>query len=255
MRRSQIAWALLSLVVATTGASATKLDKIACNDLSGELAGVVAAGARDDMERGPAWAQANLPTDRLGNVKRLIEIEEQLEFRCGMGHNRILATPGAAAPEQRAEDKAPLPESPMRKPQVKSDAASPPVKASPDALKPAPQKSATMAPPSATPATEALPSAAPSTGPVRTVTPATKTVSAAVDDANPDIGSPLAAPPAEDESPAATERASSATAPPVAAAPPAAPLASKSSRRTSSAGYVSPSEVNPFFVTRYGDNR
>ncbi len=36
-----------------------------------------------------------------------------------------------------------------------------------------------------------------------------------------------------------------------AAAPPAAPV--KSTRRESSAAYVSPGEVNPFFVTRYGD--
>ncbi len=45
---------------------------------------MLADGTRDDMERGPEWAKANLPPDRLENILRLIEVEEQLEFRCGV---------------------------------------------------------------------------------------------------------------------------------------------------------------------------
>jgi hypothetical protein len=138
---------------------------------------------------------------------------------------------------------------------------------SPDALEPTPQKAAHV-----TPAAEA-PVSGPSVGPVRTVSPATTTISAieettaAVDHANPDIGPPLAAPsadpdigpplaapPADNTASPAPARATAAAAQPAVAAAPKASSA-KSSRRTSSAGYVSPTEVNPFFVTRYGDNR
>jgi hypothetical protein len=288
MRRSQIAWALLGLAVGSTGALAAKLDKTACNDLNAELAGVVGAGARADMERGPAWAMANLPPERLANIRRLIELEEQLEFRCGIGHNRVATSPGIEArskrpDDKRSDDKVGAPEGPVKKPPVKSNAASPPTKPVPDALRPSPQKAASKTAPSAIPVTklapEALPTALPSASPTKATSPAGKTVSAAIEDAGPAVGPPLpAAPaaqavsaaiggagpeigppltmaPAAKAAPATAARTGPVGSPPQAAAPQAAPPAAKSSRRASSAAYLSPTDVNPFFVTGYGDRR
>ena len=61
------------------------------------------------MERGPAWAMANMPPERLESVRRLLEIEDQLEFRCSM---RGIAKPKdkpdlPGAPAAPATDEAP----------------------------------------------------------------------------------------------------------------------------------------------------
>ncbi len=84
MRRSRIAWGLVLLAVGSSAAWAEGLDKGSCNVLKAELAGLVGLGTRDDMERGPEWAKANLSDKKLQDIFRLIEVEEQLEFRCGM---------------------------------------------------------------------------------------------------------------------------------------------------------------------------
>jgi len=101
---------------------------------------MVAAGVRDDMQRGPEWAKANLTPERLGNIQHLIGIEEQLEFRCGMRRSRIAAT----LPSKKARHR--VPEKPMKKPAHNSSAESktpaPVASAKPSqaAEKPAPQK-------------------------------------------------------------------------------------------------------------------
>lgn len=80
--RSAVVLALLA--AGATVASASKLDKTACAELSTEFAGATAAGVKGDMERGPEWAKANLSPERLASIHRLIEVQEQLEFRCGI---------------------------------------------------------------------------------------------------------------------------------------------------------------------------
>jgi len=204
MRPSLIAWGLVVLAAGSAGASAASLDKSACNVLKTELAGMVATGARADMERGPEWAKANLPREKLLNIHRLIELEEQLEFRCGLSHSRVAATAPAKV------DKVVVPEEPEKKPKSES-------------------------------------SVAPH-DPVRTI--ATR--------------SPADEPDAAAEKRASQEPSRKTTAAQPAPAKPAsdptitaatAPAPAKSSRRQSSSGYVSPTEVNPFFVTRYGDTQ
>ncbi len=199
MGRLRIAWALVCLAASSGGVWATSLDKSACHDLNTQLAAMLAAGVRDDMERGPEWAKANLTPERLAHVERLIEIEEQLEFRCGINHSRIVAKEPATKP---AHDKVVIP-GPQKKPAHKSSVATkgpaPLASSKPSqaANRPPPKSTSSVTPePAATPKTAAAPSASPS--------------------------------------------------------PPSAPSA-KSPRRESSAVYVSPTEVNPFFVTRYGD--
>ncbi|KWT68997.1 hypothetical protein APY04_1734 [Hyphomicrobium sulfonivorans] len=89
---------LLALVILVAGDAplvATPLDKAACSALVSELETLVSTGLRDDIERGPEWAKKNLPDERVRSALRLLEIEDQIEFRC---HKRYWP----ARPEQTA---------------------------------------------------------------------------------------------------------------------------------------------------------
>jgi hypothetical protein len=239
MRRSRIAWTLVLVAVGSAGgsagASAEKLDKSACNVLNAELAGLVATGTRDDMQRGPAWAKTNLPHENLRNIMRLIELEEQLEFRCGMPRSRVAATAPAKV------DKVGVPEEPERKPERKSSA----TRSIPDqagGAKPLADvvKTVSRAPVAATPSAQQA--TVDSGEPLKTPSVAAQPAGAAA--------KPVAQKATPPKTTAATGLAG-AVKPDATAA--TAPAPAKSTRRQSSAGYVSPSEVNPFFVTRYGD--
>ncbi len=86
MRRGRQWLGGLALALYASGAGqafATKLDKDSCKALKAEVESLVAAGVKTDMERGSEWAQANLAPARLSEIKHLIELGEQLEFRCG----------------------------------------------------------------------------------------------------------------------------------------------------------------------------
>ncbi|MBN8912983.1 MAG: hypothetical protein J0H65_13205 [Rhizobiales bacterium] len=72
-----------ALALAAAPARAAPLDPETCTTLKTEYDGLVAAGAKADMDRGPAWAKANLTPDRLGKIERLLAVGEQLSFRCG----------------------------------------------------------------------------------------------------------------------------------------------------------------------------
>jgi hypothetical protein len=80
-------WPLAGIVVALAaglgGAVAAPLDEEACKGAKTEREGLVAKGVESDIARGPEWGKANLPPDRLKEVARLIELNEQLTFRCG----------------------------------------------------------------------------------------------------------------------------------------------------------------------------
>jgi hypothetical protein len=71
--------ALLLQVAAVHSAS---LDKEACARLKAEETTLEQAGARGDMSKGPQWAKLNLAPERLAQIKRLLDVEEQLRFRC-----------------------------------------------------------------------------------------------------------------------------------------------------------------------------
>lgn len=80
--------AILSVMFSLAGcgpALAAPLEPEACATLKAEHRGLVADGAKSDMDRGPEWAKSNLTPDRLGKIERLIAVEEQLSFRCGEG--------------------------------------------------------------------------------------------------------------------------------------------------------------------------
>jgi hypothetical protein len=109
---------------------ATPLDPDACAKLKVEREGLEQAGVRGNMAKGPQWAKANLASDKLEQIRRLIDLEGQLLFRCS-GQRlvelpaSVEADPAAATPpDDGAEDKDATP---------KADAA-------PDAGKKAPAK-------------------------------------------------------------------------------------------------------------------
>lgn len=77
-----------SLAIHSSIAVAEPMDKASCAAMSAEYQGLIAAGLKADLEKGPEWGKANLNEDRLKLVARLIEVEETLAFRC-----RTLAIP------------------------------------------------------------------------------------------------------------------------------------------------------------------
>jgi len=91
--------------MASGPALAAKLDKEACAGLASELAALAATGIKADMERGPSWGVANLRPERLESVRRVLELEDQLEFRCGSrGIAKPKESPAAPAPTTPAID-------------------------------------------------------------------------------------------------------------------------------------------------------
>jgi hypothetical protein len=80
-------WPLAAVIVALAGAPglarAAPLDEAACNGIKTERDGLVAKGLEADLAKGAEWGKVNLPPDRLNEIARLIELNEQLTFRCG----------------------------------------------------------------------------------------------------------------------------------------------------------------------------
>ena len=95
-------------VAGVPAALATPLDKGACESLKIERDTLSEKGVPADMEHGPVWAKTNLSTERMTEIARFIEIDEQLMFRC----SRTTAQPGGKAkaakdqPGKRPKDKA-----------------------------------------------------------------------------------------------------------------------------------------------------
>ena len=76
---------MLALVLgAMAPAAAVPLDGPVCEQLQLQQDALRADGAAADMARGPEWARANLTDERLRRIGLLLEIEEKLNFRCGL---------------------------------------------------------------------------------------------------------------------------------------------------------------------------
>ena len=107
MTRSGITLFLAALLVSAPTARTAPLDKDGCAKLKAEEAQIEQSGIRSSMGRGPEWAKANLPPDKLEQIRRLIEVEEQLLFRC---HGKALVNlprdpdPDPAAREVEGKD-------------------------------------------------------------------------------------------------------------------------------------------------------
>ena len=64
------------------GAPAAPLDEQTCQQLKREVGDLEGIGARANLAKGPAWGKSNLSSAQLEQVKKLIEIEETVAFRC-----------------------------------------------------------------------------------------------------------------------------------------------------------------------------
>jgi hypothetical protein len=73
---------LAAAAFALAEARAAPLDADTCAKLKGEHSQLELAGVEKDMEKGPEWAKANLAREKLDQIRRFIEVEEQLLFRC-----------------------------------------------------------------------------------------------------------------------------------------------------------------------------
>ena len=94
--RHLFALGVFALALVPRVASAEMLDEPACNQLKNEQARLAAEGLKTDMLRGPEWAKSNLPQARLDQIKHLMDVEEQLQFRCPLAKPAAEAAAAAA---------------------------------------------------------------------------------------------------------------------------------------------------------------
>ena len=74
--------AICCMAPAISTAAATSLEKEACGQLALERKGLQALKVKELMAKGPDWALANLSQGDLNLVRRFIEVDEQIKFRC-----------------------------------------------------------------------------------------------------------------------------------------------------------------------------
>lgn len=116
-------WSALPLV----SAIAAPLAKDACDALKTEQDALVTSGIKDDLAKGADWARGNLKPQRLQEIARFIELEEQLNFRCGLATARLKVEEPPADPAAATKSEAPAPEAkPKPKPRPKPKAAAQP---------------------------------------------------------------------------------------------------------------------------------
>ena len=208
MTRIGLSLVIAALLLHAPATHAAQLDKDSCAKLKTEQGQLEQGGTRGSMVRGPEWAKSNLAPDRLEVIRRLIEVDEQLLFRCG-GRPLVLLPNGDPDPAAREV------ESPKGPP---AKAAKPPqaVKKAPDAEKkkvvPPNKASALPADPGyrAAPPANAVPSpaAAPAAIPVKEsapVVPAPPPVTGAVTPASNTMPQPAVAPAASSPPPLSKE--------------------------------------------------
>jgi hypothetical protein len=70
------------LVPASGRATEAKIDADICAALRLEQIKFRQSGILDDMSKGPEWAKANLPPDRLREVEHYLQLNEQVKFGC-----------------------------------------------------------------------------------------------------------------------------------------------------------------------------
>jgi hypothetical protein len=144
MTRSRIVLcSAAALLLALPELRAAPLEADTCNKLDAERLQLEFAGARANLAKGPEWAKsAKLSTEALNQVRRLIDVDAQLLFRCSGGGLVSLPTdlpdPDPAAALQFGEDGKETPEQ-------AAPPKAPAAKAKPDPAK----KAATTPPPKA----------------------------------------------------------------------------------------------------------
>src|SRR5262245_48537064 len=105
MMRRASSLVMAALLLQAPVSRAAQLDKDACTKLKSEQVQLEKDGARDGLGRGPDWAKANLGPDKIEQLRRLIEVDEQLLFRCGGRPLVVLPSDPDAAPGEGAPGK------------------------------------------------------------------------------------------------------------------------------------------------------
>jgi hypothetical protein len=90
-----------SVALGASAAWAAPLDEAACTQLKEEHAQLAKGGTKADLDKGPAWAKANLTPERLKEVERYIAVEEQLLFRCPQPKPAREAATGEPLPKHK----------------------------------------------------------------------------------------------------------------------------------------------------------
>jgi hypothetical protein len=162
--RAGLTLVLTAVLLQGAGAQAATLDKDTCARLEAEQTTLEKTGVRATLAKGAAWAKDNLPLDKLQQVRRLIEVDEQILFRCQGKPLVLLPSSVDADPVQGTDDNGPDGEKP-------ADGKAAATKAAPakDAKTPAP-KAAAVTPGKAAvePPAKKAPTAAPkATAPVQ----------------------------------------------------------------------------------------
>ena len=130
MTRGLLALSIAALGLAAAHVHATPLDADACAKLKIERGVLEQAGVRGNMAKGAEWAKANLSEDKLQQIKRVIDLDGQLLFRC-TGQTlvelpaSVEADPAAAPPPEAEEGK----ETPATAPKADGEKKAPAVKA------------------------------------------------------------------------------------------------------------------------------
>jgi hypothetical protein len=131
MRRSGRLWAVC-VIVLSAPVEAGVLDADTCAKLYAERSELEARGVRGVLQLGPQ--QANLTPDRLAQVRQLITLDEQLQFRCAGARPLIELKEDAPEPPEAALAAAAVPKK-VPKPRPATAAAPPGPPATPAAAK------------------------------------------------------------------------------------------------------------------------
>ena len=259
MTRSAFSLALAAVLLQAPASWAAQLDKESCTKLKSEQVQLEKEGTRSSLGKGPDWAKANLAPEKIEQVRRLIEVDEQLLFRCGGRPLVVLPNDPDAAPGEGAADK---PEkAPLEKDKSPADGGKRAPAPLPKAIAPAPK--ATPGPKAMGPepkATAPKATAVPPREPAKEVRPpaplprgnAPAAASALAKEAQPagpaSPAAPPPVPPSTKEDPSQATPAATLAAPPASPAPDAAdekkaaalkapaPLAKESTTRTGANG-------------------
>jgi hypothetical protein len=105
MTRFGLLLGVQALLMGAGAAAAASLDQDACARLKTELLQLELAGTRNNMGKGPDWAKGNLSADKLLQIKRLLDVEEQLLFRC-QGKPLVVLPEGVEAEPPAPTDRA-----------------------------------------------------------------------------------------------------------------------------------------------------
>ena len=152
---SALLFGVLAFALADSRVRAEPLDAATCGQLKGEQVRMEQTGVRGNMEKGPAWAKSNLAADKLEQIRRLMDLDEQLLFRCS-SRNLVELPPDAdgdpAPTPAKADDEGKDPASsktdaaPASQKKPGTAKAAPAEQAKTPAAKPKPKEAAKTAP-------------------------------------------------------------------------------------------------------------